>query len=127
LDAVGDDQVGVQQRVAFSGRPVVEADRQKPLSGHVLVSGVAATGAQVSVQVGDRLGKAGMMRSEDGPAGGRVAQPVEDRHALGRPQHHIKGRHRVAAMRAPQQLAGGGVAALEHGLEAGHRCFALQP
>jgi hypothetical protein len=32
---------------------VVEADRQQPLSGHVLVSAVAAAGAQVLVQVAD--------------------------------------------------------------------------
>jgi hypothetical protein len=30
-------------------------------------------------------------------------------------------------MGAAQQLAGSGVAPLEHGLEPGHRCFALQP
>ena len=29
-------------------------------------------------------------------------------------------------MRAAKQLASGRVAALEHGLESGHRCFALQ-
>jgi hypothetical protein len=30
-------------------------------------------------------------------------------------------------MRAPEQLPGGGIAALEHPLEPRHRCFALQP
>jgi hypothetical protein len=30
-------------------------------------------------------------------------------------------------MSTAEQLASGGVAALEHGLELGHRCFALQP
>jgi hypothetical protein len=79
------------------------------------------------VQVGDRLGQSSMMRLEDRPSGRRVAQAVEDRHALGRPQDHVEGRHRVAAMRAAEQLAGRGVAALEYGLEPGRRCFALQP
>ena len=79
------------------------------------------------VQVPDRLGQPRVMGLEDRPSGGRVTQAVEDRHALGRPQDHIEGRHRVAAMGAPQQLAGGGVAALEDGLEPRRRCFALQP
>jgi hypothetical protein len=48
--------VGVQQWVARLGCPVVEADRQQPLSGHVLDTAVAAAGAQVLVQVADRLG-----------------------------------------------------------------------
>jgi len=127
LDAVGDDQVGVRQRVAFSGRPVIEADRQQSLSGHVLDTAMATAGPQVSVQVADRLGQPGVMGRQHGSSGGWVAEPVEDRDALGRPQHHVKARHSVAAMGTAQQLAGGGVAALEHGLEPGRRCFALQP
>jgi hypothetical protein len=72
LDAVGDDQVGVQQRIAFSGRPVVEPNGQQPLSGHMLDTAVAAAGPQVSVQVADRLGQAGVMGLEDRSAGGRI-------------------------------------------------------
>ena len=64
LDAVGHHQMGVQQRVALPGGPVVEPDRQQPLSGHVLDTAVAAAGPQVLVQVGDRLGQPGVM----GPA-----------------------------------------------------------
>jgi len=37
--------MGMQQRIALSRCPVVEPDRQQPLSGHVLVSAVAAAGA----------------------------------------------------------------------------------
>jgi hypothetical protein len=37
--------MGVQQRIAFSGGPVVEPDRQHPLAGHVLDTAVAAAGA----------------------------------------------------------------------------------
>ena len=94
LDAVGDDQMGVQQRVALSGRPVVEPDRQQPLSGHVLDTAMAAAGPQVLVQVADRLGQPGVMGGQHRPAGGRVAEAVEDRDALGRPQHHVEGRAR---------------------------------
>jgi hypothetical protein len=54
--------MGVQQRVALSGRPMIEPDRQHPLSGHVLDTTMTAAGAQVSVQVGDRLGQPSMMR-----------------------------------------------------------------
>jgi hypothetical protein len=105
---------------------VVEADRQQPLSGHVLDTAMSATGPQVSVEVGDRLGQASMMRRQHRPAGHRVAQAIEDRDALGGAQHHVKARHGVAAVGAAQQLTGGGVAAFEHGLEPGDRCFAMQ-
>ena len=57
----------------------------------------------------------------------RITKAVEDRDALGRPQDHVEPRHRIATMRAAQQLAGVGVATLEHGLEPRRRCFALQP
>jgi hypothetical protein len=49
LDAVGDDQMGMQQRITLPGRPMVKPNGQQPLSGHVLVSTVATTGPQVSV------------------------------------------------------------------------------
>jgi hypothetical protein len=35
---------------------VVEPDRQQPLAGHMLDTAVAAAGAQVLVEVPDRLG-----------------------------------------------------------------------
>ena len=88
---------------------------------------MAAAGPQVSVQVGDRLGQPSVMGGQHLPSGGRIAKAVEDRHALGRTQDHVEGGHRVAAMGAAEEFAGGGVAALEHGLEPGHGCFALQP
>jgi hypothetical protein len=106
---------------------MVEPNRQQPLSGHVLVSAMAAERAQVSVQVGDRLADTNMVGGQDGSAGGRVPEAVEDRDALGRAQDHIKGGHGVPAVAAAEELAGVGVAALEHGLEPGRRCFALQP
>jgi hypothetical protein len=106
---------------------MVEPDRQQSLSGHVLVAAVAASGAHVSVQVGDRLADTSVVSGQHRPAGSRTAEPVEDRDALGRPQDHIKRGHGVAAMGAAQQLAGCGVATLEHGLEPGRRCFAPQP
>src|SRR5215218_6888449 len=68
-----------------------------------------------------------MMGSQHRPTGRRVTQAVQDRDALGRPQNHIEGGHRVAAMGTAQQLPRRRVAALEHGLEPGHGCFALQP
>jgi len=117
LDAVGDDQVGVQQRVAFAGCPVVEPDRQQPLSGHVLDTAMATAGPQMLVQVGDGLGQPGVMGSRYRSSSGRVTQAVEDGDALGRPQDHVEGGHGVATVGAAEQLAGGRVAALEHGLE----------
>jgi hypothetical protein len=127
LDTVGHHHMGVYQRVTLSGRSVVEADRQEPLAGHVLVAAVTAASTKVSVQIGDRLVDTSMVGGEDRPTGRGVAQAVQDRHALGRPQDHVEGRHGVAAMGAAEQLASCRVATLEHGLEPGHRCFALQP
>jgi hypothetical protein len=106
---------------------VVEADRQDPPAGHVLDPAMAAAGPKVLVQVADRLGQPDVMGGQDSSSGGRIPQAVEDRDALGRPQDHIKGGHGIAALRSAQQLPCRGVAALEHGLEPGHRCFALQP
>jgi hypothetical protein len=127
LDPVGHHQMGVQQRIALPGRPVVVAHRQHPLSGHVLDTAMAAAGAHMLVQIADRLGQPSMMRLEHRSSGRRVTQAVEDRDALGRPQDQIKGGDRVAAVGAAEQLPDRGVAALEHGLESGHRCFAVQP
>jgi hypothetical protein len=79
----------------------------------------------VLVQVGDRLGQSGVMGGQHGSSGGRIAKAVEDRDALGRPQDHIKGGHRITAVGAAEQLGGIGVAAFEHSLELGHGCFAL--
>jgi hypothetical protein len=127
LDPVGHHQVGVQQRVAFAAGAVVEPDRQQPLSGHMLMSAVAAAGPQVLVQVGGGLGHAGVVGSQHRPAGGRIAEAVEDRDALGRSQDHVERWDGVAAVRAAEELAGVGVAALEHAPEARRGCFALQP
>jgi hypothetical protein len=91
-----------------------------------LDTAVAAAGPQVLVQVADRLGQPGVVGGQHRPAGGWVAQAVEDRDALGRPQDHVERRDGVAAMRAAEQLASAGVLAFEHGLEPGRRCFALQ-
>jgi hypothetical protein len=69
LDTIGHHQMGVHQRVAFSGCPVVEPDRQQPLSGHVLVSAMATTRPQVLVQVADRLSQPGVMSGQHRPVG----------------------------------------------------------
>jgi hypothetical protein len=93
----------------------------------MLDTGVAAAGADVLVQVGHRLGDAGVVGGQHRPAYLRVSQAVEDGDALRGPQHHIERRDRVAAVGAAEELAGVGVAALEHPPEAPDRCFAFQP
>ena len=55
--------MGVQQRITLPRCPVIEPDRQHPLSGHMLDTAVTAAGPQMLVQVADRLGQPGMMRS----------------------------------------------------------------
>jgi hypothetical protein len=62
LGAIGDDQVGVHQRIAFSGRPMVKPDRQHSLSGHMLDTAVSAAGSHMLIQIGDRLGQPSVMR-----------------------------------------------------------------
>ena len=106
---------------------MVEPDRQRPLSGHMLDTAMATASTKVLIQVANRLRQPGMMGRHHSSSGGRVTEAVENGLALGRTQDHIKGGHRVAAMGAAQQLPGRGVAAFEHGLEPGHGCFALQP
>jgi hypothetical protein len=119
--------VGVQQRVTLPAGAVVEPDRQQPLSGHVLDTAVATPSPKLSVQVGDRLADTGMVGVQHRPAGGRIPQAVQDRHALGRPQDHIERRHGIPAVGPAEELSAVWVAALEHPLEPRHRCFALQP
>jgi hypothetical protein len=70
LDTVGDDQVGVQQRVTLARCPVVEPDRQHPVSGHALDTAVAAAGPQLPVQVADRLGQPGVVGGQHRSASG---------------------------------------------------------
>jgi hypothetical protein len=78
LDPVGHHQMGMQQRVTFSGGPVVEPNRQQPPSGHVLVSAMATTGPQVLVQVAGRLDQPRVMGGQHRPSDGWVTQSVED-------------------------------------------------
>jgi hypothetical protein len=118
--------MGMQQRVAFAAGAVVEPDRQQPLSGHVMDTPVAAARPDVDVQVGRCLADAGVVGGQHRPAGRWVTEAVEDGHALGRSQDHVKARDGVAAMGTAEELAGVGMAALEHGLEPSRRCFALQ-
>jgi hypothetical protein len=106
---------------------VIEPNGQQPLSGHVLDTTVATSSSKVLVQVGDRLGHAGVMGLQHRPAGRRIAQPIEDGHALGGPQHHVERGDGVAAVGPAEQLPGRRVAALKHAPEARRRCFALHP
>jgi hypothetical protein len=96
---------------------VVEPHRQQPPTLDMLDTTVAAAAPKVSVQVGDRLGDTSVMRGQHRPARRRIAQAIEDGHALGRTQHNIERGHSVAAVGAAEELAALGMAALEHPLE----------
>jgi hypothetical protein len=80
----------MQQRVPRPAGPVVEPDRQQSPSVHVLVAAVVTAGPQVVVQVADRLTDTSVVGAQHRPAGRRVAQAVQDRHALGGAQDHSK-------------------------------------
>jgi hypothetical protein len=88
---------------------------------------MSPAGAHMLIQVGHRLSQPDMMGGQYCSAGGRVAQAVEDRDALGRPQDHVERWDSVATMRSAEQRSRRRVAALEHSLESRRRCFALQP
>ena len=70
--------MGVQQWIARAAGAVVEPDRQQPVAGNMLRPAVATPGAQVLIQVGDRLSKAGVVGGQHRPSGRLIAQPVQD-------------------------------------------------
>ena len=104
---------------------MVEPDRQHALPLDVLDPGVAAAGAQLLVQVGDRLASPAWCAS-------RTARPVEGSPSAYRSDTLLVGRSTTSkagtALRPwgrPSSWPVSGVAALEDGLEAGDGCFAL--
>src|SRR6266568_1861849 len=66
---------------------------------------MAASRADVVLQVAERLlGRLVVgVQHLGGDLG--IAQAVQQRHALGRPQHHIERRHPMVAVRAAEQLS----------------------
>jgi hypothetical protein len=95
LDPVGHHQMGMQQRIALSGRPVVEPDRQQPLSGHVLDTAMATASAQVSVQVPDRLGprRCGGLQAPPARSPDRRARRESTRSWSAAATHQRRARH----------------------------------
>ncbi len=93
---------------------MVEADRQQPVALYVLVAAVAAARADMLLQVAKRLlGRLVVCVQHLGGDLG-IAQAVQQRHALGGPQHQVKRWHAALAVRPAEELAGVGVAAVEH-------------
>ena len=93
---------------------MVEADRQQPVAVHVLMAAMTTPRADVLLQIRQRLLGRLVMRVQHLGGDLRIAQPIQEGDALGRPQHQIERRHPMVAVRAAQQLAGVGVAAVEH-------------
>jgi hypothetical protein len=113
LHPVRHDHVGVQQRVARPRRAVVEPDRDQLATSDMVVPAMAAAGADVRLEIAERLlGRLLVGVQHTGDLG--VAQAVQQRHALGRAEHHIEGRHAPVTVGAAEQGAGVGVAAMEH-------------
>ncbi len=113
-DTVRNDHVGVQQRIACPRGPMVEPDRQQAVAGHMVAASMAAAGADVLLEVAERFGGRLVVGVQHMGGDLGVAQAVQQRHALGRPQHHIEGRYAPLAVAAAKQLACLGVAAVEH-------------
>jgi hypothetical protein len=113
LHPVGHDHVGVQQRVARPRRAVVKPDRDQPPTRDVVAAAMAASGADMFFQVAERLGGRLLVRGQHLGGDVGVAQAVQQRHALGRAEDHVEGGHAAVAVRAAEQLAGVGVAAVE--------------
>ncbi len=87
---------------------------------------VAAAGADLAVEVGDRLADRVLVGGQDRRAGLLVAQPVQHRDALGGTKHQVPRGHRVGAGWTAELLAGLGVAPGEQVLERLRRAGAFK-
>ncbi len=92
---------------------MVEPDRQQAIAGDVLAAAMAAPCADVLLQVAQGLGGRLLVGLEHLGGGPSIPQPIQQRHALGRPPHHVKGGHAPLAVGAAKQLPGVGVATVE--------------
>src|SRR6266542_1724456 len=124
--AVVDDQVGVQQRIPRPAGAVDKPGRQQPRPANMLGAVVAAAGADLAVEVGDRLADRVLVGGQDRRAGLLVAQPVQHRDALGGTKHQVPRGHRVGAGWTAELLAGLGVAPGEQVLERLRRAGAFK-
>src|SRR6266545_2779048 len=124
--AVVDDQVGVQQRIPRPAGAVDKPGRQQPRPANMLGAVVAAAGADLAVEVGDRLADRVLVGGQDRRAGLLVAQPGQHRDALGGTKHQVPRGHRVGAGWTAELLAGLGVAPGEQVLERLRRAGAFK-
>jgi hypothetical protein len=115
--AVGDDQIGVQQRIPRAARAVGEADRQQPRPLHMVGTMPPGARADLLIEVGDGGAHAGLVRLGDRRAGALITKGVEDRHVLVRAEHQIPRRHRIGPGRAAKLLTRPGVLPGEQPLE----------
>jgi hypothetical protein len=114
LHPVRHDHMGMQQRIARPRGAVVEPDRQQPVAVHVFVAAMPAARADVVLQVRQRLRGRLVVGLQHVTGDLGVSEAVQQRHALGRPQHQIECRNAMFAVGAAKELAGVGVAAVEH-------------
>jgi hypothetical protein len=70
----------------------------------------AGAGPDLPVQVGHRGRHACLVGLHGGPAGGLVAEGIQEGDVLDRPQHQVPSRHCIAARRPAERLARVGVA-----------------
>jgi hypothetical protein len=123
---IGDDQMGVQQRVARPGGAVREPHRQQALALHMLGPMPPGARADLLVKVGDRRANARLMRGRHLPRRLRVPQAIQDRHVLMRAEHQVPGGHGIGAGGAAELLAGAGIAPGEQVLEGLRRTLPVQ-
>jgi hypothetical protein len=75
---------------------------------------MSPTRADMVLEIGQGFGGRLVVGGQDLGGDLRIAEAIEERDALGWPQHHIERRDAPVAMRSAEQLASVGVAAVEH-------------
>jgi hypothetical protein len=114
LGEVGDQDVGVQQRIPGPAHAMLVAGCQQTAASDSLAAGMpAARPRRRPLQVPQRLPDRGVMRGDDRPDDVGSAEGVQQTHALGRAEGQIEPGHRPGTNPVGKRRAGRGVATCE--------------
>jgi hypothetical protein len=87
LDAIGDDHMGVRQRIALTRGAVIEPHYQQASAAHLVMPTMPTARAHLAVQVGDRSAHAFVMSAHHCPPFALTAECVHHAHVLDWSQH----------------------------------------
>jgi hypothetical protein len=125
---VGDQHVGVQQRIIRPGGPVPEPGGHEPVRRHLLVAALAAAGVGgVPFQVVQSRDHGGVVGLTDLPGDVRIGQRPQQRHRLRGPEGQIEPGHGAGVTH--QRLPVGRVRAGQHRAQrlGGHQPVQTEP